>query len=207
MLSSENAFPADALYDNDFAPNDVPVDQDRHKETTTASQVLSDTQRIGLTSQRGSFDFLSMSFFSSDAACIPLLKAQHDELLRNITSMLSVLSDHTRPERDTSLEVSNLLTEFSCHFNLHISVREARLVKRLAKDPRSRGLVNQLERESLAIRSTVSTLLRDYLSPSSILFDLRGFSGALSTLLRQLTTVFKDEERELFPAYEKLLRL
>lgn len=161
------------------------------------------TKQEAILAQRGAFDFLSLSLFSDKAACIPLLKAQHAELLALFEAVRATMDVPARSTAERALAARNLMSGLATNLASHFSIEHSRLHKVMAKDHRNRGLSSQFEREAENLRGSLSGFFRQYGAPSAILEDPAGFMDALAKNCRLTTTRFKDEELELFPSHER----
>lgn len=156
-------------------------------------------------SKRGALDFLSLPLFSTNAACASLMRAQQAEIQSIFSEVLRVVADRDRNVIEVALIARNFLTKLSAGIALHLSLEESQIRKSIAKDPRTRSMASQFDRETGALRSSFANFLRAYPTSSSIFENFPAFNEDLIKQDDAIVECFKVKDRELYPAYEKLI--
>lgn len=149
-----------------------------------------------------SFDYLTLSLFAErPQSTAQLLRSQHSEMLMMFAKARELITGNI----DEALQLKNLLTNTIGCLHLHLQLERGVLGKQMASDPRARALSDQFERELAPIRASVSEWCRRFPTPSAIASNPQEFRGDTEKILRTLEERFRQEERDLYVEFERLV--
>jgi hypothetical protein len=134
-----------------------------------------------------------------------LFRAQHEVIIRALADV-TACAEAGYASEETALRAHSSLARAISALNVH-QFFESTMVRRvLAVDPRVRMLVDQFEREMAPLQAEFAAFLRKYPVPSSIIKAPTDFAHTFSSLLLKLHERFRLEEREVFPAFDRVVR-
>lgn len=154
------------------------------------------------------FGPVTLESFALNPTGAHLLRAQHEQLLRlagAVTTLVEAGLDSSLAGCTRALGARNNLTTLLSLVSVHQSLEESMLRRALATDPRIRLSLEQFEREIAPLLSELASLSRRYPTPSSIVDS--DFAPQFASWLAKLSDRFRAEERDLFPAYDRVVKI
>lgn len=150
----------------------------------------------------GGFDYLALSMFSErPQSAGQLLRTQHSEILTEFEQVRNLASAGS----SESLNLRNSMTRVAGRISMHMQLERGVVAKQMASDPRSRALSDQFERDMVPLRAAILDWLKRFSTPSLIASHLAEFKVDSEKLFRDLEERFRQEERDLFPEFERLV--
>jgi hypothetical protein len=138
-----------------------------------------------------------------------IFRAQHEAILRSATAITTCIEagfvDEAAGER--ALQARETLTTMVSCVLIHQSLEQSLMRRALSGDPRTRMQIEQFERDGVPVVSELAGLARRYPTPSAILRAPAEFSQGFASVLSKLQERFRGEERELFTAYDRSVRV
>ena len=167
------------------------------------TQIAASVGATGEARLADAFGPVTLAAFAQNPTGAHLFRVQHELLVQLMSRVVSSTEGEVGPE--SALQARTALTTLTTLLPVHQSLEDSLVHRSLSGETRARMLAEQFEREMVPLAAEVAALSRRYPVASSILSAPRGeFAAAASGLFSRLQERFRREERDLFPALDRV---
>lgn len=130
-------------------------------------------------------------------------KQQHTEIMQNVTDLRNLtksgIAEHAK-------SIAQLIATMSSEIKLHLAAEDKKLYPALqaATDPDVVALSKTYQAEMNGIASAYMSFARKWIIEANLASDPDGFRAEANTVFRALHERIQRENRELYPAAERL---
>lgn len=161
-------------------------------------------------SNSDAFGSVAMESYALNPVGAHIFRAQHEAVLRQANRISVCIAQGIGPSgpgREQAVSACIAMTTMISLLSIHQSLEESLVRRMLSGDPRLRTQIDQYEREIAPVISEFHALTRKFTSPSVIAEKGQEFAQAFTSVLSMLQERFKSEERDLFGAYDRAVRI